>query len=337
MEREKTVVQALEQWVTGSGYRGNRQFYVENGANVEAVTSRMGPADVAFVPAGFDQANSPLRLIAYDGALSAPGDQFFLAGQVVEVQEYLASGFVEVFGPTVVHLGGEDGWTALAEDAETARKLGVFPEHLLNPGILLADRIPLLDLAAESLSSRFHVRADESVTCGTQGKWLGSTVTTDLVTAAPAGAVDAVSGVVSPEVLAADAGRFASVGRFIGALDLLRALKETPSDFPIVGFGLSLIEDDLANATPHGFEPFLGHKGDEFLLINPKTRARHRVGPETALLVEMMQTSSTLEMAAERARKHFSVSHEQVLVVFEQIDRNLQVRTPDADTAGIAQ
>jgi hypothetical protein len=130
LENKKAAVQALEHWVTGSGHAGTRQFYLENGANVEAVVSRLGPADVAFVPAGLDLTTSQGRVIGYDGALTAPGDQFFLEGQIVEVQEYLAAGFVEVFGPTVVHLGGDDGWAALVEDAEAASRVGIFPEHL---------------------------------------------------------------------------------------------------------------------------------------------------------------------------------------------------------------
>lgn len=337
LEREQVAVRALEQWVTGRGDAGSRQYFIENGAHFEAVASGMGPADVAFVPAGIDLSASQGRTISYDGALSAPGDQFFIENQIVEVQEYLASGFVEVLGPTVVHLGGDDGWSALVEDAEAASLVGIFPEHLLNPGILLGDRNPLLNLAAGTLHSRFHVWADGSVTFGTQGKRLGSVATSDLVGTPLIDAVNAISGAVSPGLLAADAGRFPIVARYIGALDLLRALKVSPAEFPLVGFGLSLIEDDRADATPPGFEPLLGRKGDDYLLINPTTRARHRLSRDTAVLVEVIQTSSTRELAAERASKCFGLTDAQVSGAFEQIERNLRVRTSDADVAGIVQ
>ncbi|MGO4453403.1 daptide biosynthesis RiPP recognition protein [Arthrobacter sp. RAF14] len=323
--QEKLAVQALEQWVVGSVRPGAKHAFIEYGVDPEVASDALPKVDVAFVPAGSSIAGDHRMAVEYDGALSAPGDQLFLDGQVVEVQDYVASGFVDVLGPTVVHLSGDDGWAALVEDAEAALQLGVFPEHLLNPSVLLADRFPLLDLAAATRPSRFYCKAGGSTAFGMQGGDLDIADLAECETVSELPAWAAISGVVTERTLDRDQMRFASVGRFVGAVELLRSLKLVPADIDLVGFGMSLVADDRADAVVCGREPFLTRQGGEYLLLNQETRSRHRLSRDTAGLVEIIQSSSSLELAIDRACRTLAASSESVAQGLLQVQQSLKV------------
>lgn len=117
---------ALREWITGEHTEHSRIFLLEGGADVSDLDDVAGHDDVVLLPAESAPYDGPAGTARYSGALREVGDELFFGERGVELQDYVAAAFVQIIGPTAVRFFDETSWRAFLDDAELARRTGVF-------------------------------------------------------------------------------------------------------------------------------------------------------------------------------------------------------------------
>jgi hypothetical protein len=314
-ETDLLGARALREWLTGEREAYSRVFLVESGAAVEAVQKAASPDDVVLLPPGSAPDGGPAAVAHYTGELREVGDELFFGERGVELQDYVAAAFVQIIGPTAIRFFDAGSWRAFLDDADLARRTGVFPRALIDPRVLLADRTALVEPGEVVTPSAVRVAADGSVSVGVQGEVIGTVDDLQAVLATPLPRSAALGGVAPRHEIAAEFARLHGIARYLNATDLMKMLRLTNGDARIAGFGWAPIDDQLADAEPLTADPFLLDTADGFVLADTRTLRRQLLTPLTATVVAATQTSSTLELAAERLARDLEtpVSHASVL------------------------
>lgn len=299
---------ALREWITGVPDRYARVFLVESGAQADRVAGAAGRDDVILLPEGSRPCAGPARVVPYTGALQDIGDELFFGERGVELQDYVAAAFLQFTGPTALSLFDAVSWQALLDDAELARRTGVFPSALIDPRVLLADRGALTEPGELATPSAIRVRADGAVSVGVQGDPLGTVDELPAVLAVPRPRAVALGGSVPGEAFVADRTLREGTTRYLCATDLVKMLRLANGDARISGFGWALVDDGLADADPWAADPFLIETADGFVLADTRTLRRQLLSPVAAQVVAVTQTSTTPEVAAERVARQLGGS-----------------------------
>ncbi|WP_226531474.1 daptide biosynthesis RiPP recognition protein [Microbacterium paraoxydans] len=299
---------ALREWITGVPERYARVFLVESGALADRVARAAGRDDVILLPEESGPCAGPAHVARYAGALHDIGDELFFGERCVELQDYVAAAFLQFTGPTALGLFEGASWQALLDDAELARRTGVFPSALIDPRVLLADRGALSEPGELATPSAVRVRADGTVSIGVQGDTLGIVDELPAILSALHPRAVALDESVRRDLLVADRSIREGVLRYLGATDLMKMLRLANGDTRISGFGWALVDDGFADAAPSAADPFLIETTDGFVLADTRTLRRQLLSPATAQVVAVTQTSSTPEVAAERAARQLGAS-----------------------------
>lgn len=302
-EQDLLGVRALREWITGEREEYDRVLLVEPGASTDGVDSVAGDDDVILLPAGSRPYDGPARAAHYSGALREIGEELFIGERGVELQDYVAAAFVQIVGPTAVCIVDASSWEAFVVDADLARRTGIFPTPLIDPGVLLADRGALRNPGGLDTPSAIRVTPEGGVGVGVRGRSIGSVTELQALLAVPLPRTAAWGGVVPAAMLAADLARREWIGRYLNATDLMKMLRLANGAARISGFGWDGLDDDLADAEPLTADPFLLDTAEGFVLADTTTLRRQLLSPVTATVVAATQTSSTPEVAAERVAR----------------------------------
>lgn len=306
--RQSTLgARALREWITGRPGEYARVILVESGVAVDALVDLVDRDDVILLPEGTAYDGSG-RVIHYGGALSEAGDEFFLGQRAVELQDYVAAAFVQILGPTVVRFFDGSSWETFLDDAELARRTGIFPSPLIDPRVLLADRGAIQDPRESTMPSALRVSADGALRIGLQGDAIGGIGDLPDLLTRPLPRVAALGAVEPGRDIVADLAGRDWIARYLAAADLMKMLRLTNGEVRIAGFGWSLLDDGLADAEAPTADPFLLDAAEGFVLADTTTLRRQLLPPLTAGVVAAMQTSSTPERAAERIGRRFETS-----------------------------
>lgn len=304
-------VRALRQWITGERAECSRVMLVEPGASAAVLDDVTDHDDVVLLPDGSGPYGGPACAVHYSGALGEIGDELFLGERSVELQDYVAAAFVQIVGPTAVSLVDGASWAAFVDDADLARRTGIFPSPLLDPRVLLVGRSALMNPGVLAAPSAIRVSQDGSVSVGVHGDLIGDISELRAVLAVPVPHTATLGRVVPGDLLAADLASREWIGRYLNATDLMKMLRLANGAARISGFGWAGIDDELADAEPLPADPFLLDTAEGFLLADTTTLRRQLLSPTTAMVVAATQTSSTPEVAAERVARQLggSASH----------------------------
>jgi len=197
---------------------------------------------------------------------------------------------------------------AFLDDADLARRTGVFPAALIDPRVLLADRGALARPDESATPSTIRVRADGRVSVGVHGDVIGSVDELPSLLAVAQPRAAAVTVVTPGGELYAELRNREWIGRYLRATDLMKMLRLANGAARISGFGWTLVDDGLADAEPPAEDPLLIENEDGFVLADTVTLRRQLLSPTTAQVVAVTQTSSTLERAAERVARQLDVA-----------------------------
>lgn len=297
---------ALREWITGERNEYARVFLVERGAATDALEDVIGERDAVLLPVDSSPLEARAAIVTYSGDLNAIGDELFLGDRGVELQDYVAAAFIQIVGPTVVCLVDGADWEAFFEDADIARRTGVFPSALIDPRVLLASRHAVEDPDAMHTPNALRIAADGRVSVGVRGDVIGNV--DDLRSALDASLPRAVAlGGVSAQSREDLAWRD-WIGRYLRATDLMKMLRLTNGSAGISGFGWSVLDDGFADAEPLSADPFLLRTADGFVLADTETLRRRMLSPMTATVVDAVQTSSSVAVAADRVARQVGVT-----------------------------
>lgn len=315
---------AFEQCVSGRRTSvAGTVFFLEAGEHLEAVLSQAGPGDVVFAPARSTMPSDP-RVIGYDGDLREPGDEVILDGtHTFELREYVAAPFVSIVGRTIIRQCSAEGVAAFLSDADTARDYGVFVDQLLSSAVLLDSLASFYGTGSEGDSLvRVHVSSDGEYRDGPDGLLLGvvgdDRAHVEARAIGGAGRGRAFARIVDRGMLGADLDDRPWFARYLAAINLLRQWDGVPSRPTISGFGGHLVRalDELP-ALPgvvSADAPYLlTGDGEEYVLVDPASRRRFRLGVDTARAAECLiatadESSAVALLAAELGRAASSVA-----------------------------
>lgn len=322
--RSHDTATAFEQYVSGRRtVVEGAVFFLECGEHLEAVLSQTGPGDVVFAPADPAMRRDP-RIFGYEGRFRQPGDEMRIDGrQVFELQEYVAAPFLSIVMRTVIRQSSAEGVAAFCSDADTARDFGVFIDQLLSSAVLLDSCASFvgIGLAEESLV-RVHVSAQGEYRDGPDGLVLGvmgdERADVERQAREGAGRGRAFASVVDRGMLEADLDDRPWLARYVAAIDLLRRWDGVPIRPKISGFGGHLVRalDELP-ALPGALSasaPFLlTGDGEEYVLVDPPSRRRLRLGIDAARAAECLsatadESAAVSLLAAELGRHPSSVA-----------------------------
>jgi len=302
---------AIREWISGEPQQFSRAFFVETGARIDGLHARLDADDLLLLPAGGEPYRGPACAVRCSGALSEIGDELFLGDRSVELQDYVAAEFIQMVGPTAVCIGDAPGWRAFVDDAEAARRTGVFPTALLDPRVLLANRGALADPLGVASPTAFRIGPHGRVSIGIQGEDIGHVDDPDIMLASPLPRRMELASTVRQAMSVDGYTHRPWMGRYLNATDLMKMLRLTNGAARISGFGWAVLEDDRADAEPLTDDPFLIEVPDGIVLANTITLRRQLLSPVTAVVVAATQTSSALEIAGERVARRcdLDVSH----------------------------
>lgn len=310
-ETELRDARALREWITGEQKQFSRVFSVETDAQIDGLPALLGADDVLFLPAAGEPYRGPAHVVRYSGALSEIGDELFIGDRSVELQDYIAAEFIQMVGPTAVCIGDAPGWHAFVDDAEVARRTGVFPTTLLDPRVLLVNRGALTDPLGVARPTAFRIGAHGRVSLGVLGADIGRVGAAETTFTAPRLRNLELGSTVRQ---AMSVGGYTSrpwIGRYLNATDLMKMLRLANGAARISGFGWTALEDGGADAEPRNDDPFLIEMREGVVLADTVSLRRRLLSPVTAVVVAATQTSSTLEVAGERVARRcgLDVSH----------------------------
>lgn len=304
-EDQLLAPRALRAWITGEHETSARVFLRETEVGAEAVAAVARPEDVILEPDGSVPRSGAVRVVGYGGALADLGDELFLKGRGVELQDYVAASFVQIVGPTVMRFFDTASWRAFLDDADLTRRTGVFAAAMIDPRVLLADRRALA--RPHDVETPRAIRVDQGggVHLGLQGAAIGHVddLPTALDQALPLASALGEVPAATELIAALDARPW--IARYLDAADLRKMLRLPNGTARIAGFGWTLLDDGLADAEPVATDPFLLDTAEGFLLADVGSLRRHLLSPLTAAVVDALQTSRTRALAAARvARAH---------------------------------
>lgn len=289
-----------------------RVVFLESGCHLGYAQSLCSnPADLVFVPESGNAPDQPTAgVLAYEGGLRDPGDELFVAeGLFVHTQDYLATPFLAVAGPTIVRISGEADYDAFLEDADLARDQGVFVDQLLHPAVFLADQCALGSTHPCDVDqlSRVYVSESGQVRTAPGGSSLVRTLSQpeDLIDAARRASVSGdicLNGVVAAGLIDGARARRPWLSRYLSAIDVLRGLRaEGKADYRVSGFGGRLVGALPAGLVESADAPFLLWKDNEFLVCDAVRGRVFRVGADAARIVELLLLTESTDQACELA------------------------------------
>ena len=287
----KTFKPHLMTWMTGVNHGiaepsvGAAAVLVQDDADVVPLLENgwAGPQSVVFAPAGADPEQDAAsatravgaglgdaaRLVRYRGCpLTSAGELEVGEDFYVQVQPYGIAGFLTVLGPTLVRIADDADAESFLDDADTALRIGTFPETLLHPLIQLADVAALSVDAApgDGPARRLFVDRDHTVRVSPFGDALGD---------AASGRQDRPGArtnglTVSPELLRA-VGERPWLGRYLMVARALQTLTGRGyRDLVAEGFGDHGRPDgDAAPGLRPADAPVLAWNGDHCFVVLP--------------------------------------------------------------------
>lgn len=298
---------ALREYATGERGRYSRVYLVDAHGPDRLVLDMAESHDAVLLPEGAQSSASAADVFRYSGRLDEPGDEMFLAECTVELQDYIAAAFVQLVGPTVVVVVDAAGRRAFLDDAELARRTGVFPSVLLDPRVVLANRSGLARPHEMHTPTAIRVRADGRFCVGMRGDVRGdiSSSPCEIGLPVPRGAASGDASSTDPFV--DDHPTQGRLDRYLRAADLLKMLGATDRA-TISGFGWRLLDDGGADAEPRASAPFLLRTPTGFVLAEVDSRRRRALSPFTAAVVDATQTSASAELAGERLAGRLAIA-----------------------------
>ncbi len=319
---ELFAARTLREWITGARTEYGRMFFLDSGAPFGAIAPFLSADDVVIAPEHDAPTHDRARILTYSGQFTDPGDELFVGHRGVELQDYLAAAFVEVVGPTAVRFFDQAGWTAFLDDAELARRTGVFPPPLIDPRVALADRDALIAPARSEPPRAVRVDQTGRISLGMQGIVLGDVNDTATALSRPVPPIAALGDVVAHEHVASDLRDAPWLPRYLHAIELVKMLALGNGVAKVAGFGWSVSEDGRAESVTPAADPFIVSTQDGVVLADVISRRRQLLTPLTADVVSIVQTSASLPTARDRlAALHGIDTHRAELLCRDALDR----------------
>lgn len=307
-DADVTGARAFREWVTGEPREFSRIFLLEPGAPMANVARVADRGDALLLPKATGPYRGAATAVRYVGAWHEEGDQIFLGEFGVELQDYITAAFIQIVGPTAVRFSDLNGWRAFLDDADLARRTGIFPSVLIDPRVLLADRGTLINGGSVGRSRTLRISSNGDVSIGMQGGAVGSVDDLPALLAVPRPATAAVTAIAPVEGVRADLGSRRWLGRYVRATDLFKMLRLANGSAKISGFGWRPVDDGLADAEPLPSDPLLFETAGDTMLADTTTLRRQRLSPVATTVVDITQTSSTADLASERVARQLDTS-----------------------------
>lgn len=277
-------------------------FFLERADHLDAVRRITGLPDVVIAPRDAEPV-SDRSCVGYSGSFIESGDELVLdGGTPFTLQDYSAANSTSIAHGVVMRQSSAEGLASFLSDADTARIAGVFPDRLLSGEVLIDSRESFVRAGGRTDTLvRVHVTADGEYRDGPDGLTLGHVgderADIEASAAHGAGRGRAFAGIVHPRVLEADLDDRPWLGRYAAALDLLRGWSDASVRPTVSGFGGHLVRSlDTGAAFPtivSAAGPFLVTvDGDEFLLVDPQTHRRLRLGVDDARAAECLMATT---------------------------------------------
>jgi hypothetical protein len=265
-------------------------------------------------------------VLTYEGALSTPGDEFLVADDLfVYTQDYLATPFLAVAGPTIVRIDSEQDYAGFLQDADLARDKGVFVEQLLHSGVFLADQCALGTTHPCIGSARLHVSESGEIRTAPGGRALGTVDSdpNDVLRAAdtPAGTGDVcLNAAVDAQTMDAARAPRPWLSRYLRAIDVLRGLRVNGlSGYRVSGFGGRLSATLPSELTEHTDAPLLLWNDDERLICDSAGERVFRLGSDAAKIVELLLITSSAEGARDLAATRLGLDRDTACAAIDVI------------------
>lgn len=318
-------------------------FFLESAADLPEVEAIAEPGDIVIAPSGSTDGGGR-RLIRYEGRFCEPGDQMTLGGGLrYHLQDYLAAPFLLIDRPTVIRLHRLEGVAALLNDADLAWETGVFVGQLLSSAAMIDSHASFLPAPSSGDALvRIHVTAEGDYRDGPDGLLLGvvgdERAELEATAAEHGGPGRALARVVPPGVLEADLDDRPWFGRYMMALALLRGRDDLPPRPALSGFGGHLVGalDDV-DAHPRAVAvdaPFLvTGEGDEYLLLDPTSGIRLRLGVDAARAAECLIATGEEPGAAALLASELGSRASAVRPLLRQLRRRLAAAGLDVPAA----
>lgn len=297
---ELFAARTLREWITGARTQYERIFFLDAGAVLGALAPFLSADDVVIAHEHDAPTHDLARILTYSGAFAEPGDELFVGPRGVELQDYVAAAFVEMVGPTAVRFFDQAGWNAFMDDADLARRTGVFPSSLIDPRVALADRDALIATARTEPPRAIRVEQTGRITLGMQGIVLGDVSDAATALSRPVPPTAAFGAVVSPEDIALRLRDAPWVSRYLYAIELVKMLALDNGVAKVAGFGWSVSDDGHAESIAPATDPFMVSTEDGVVLADVISRRRQLLTPLTADVVSVLQTSASLPTARDR-------------------------------------
>lgn len=305
MTDARAAFTAVVQLVSGTTVTGGfgRVVLVESAVHEDKAVELGGAGGLVFSPGAGETA------IRYEGGLVEPGDEFLVGDDLfVHTQDYLATPFLAVAGPTVVRVGGEQDYQAFLQDADLARSKGVFVEQLTTPGVFLADQCALGTTHPCVGANRLHVSASGEVRTAPGGEVLGS-IESDVDFSPPdAGGDVCLNAVVDANAIEEARAARPWLSRYLRVLAVLRGLRaEGRTGLKVSGFGGRFTSALPADLVEDVDAPILVWSDDEQLVCDTTQDRVFQVGGDAARIVELLLVSTGTEHAIELASIHMGL------------------------------
>ncbi|WP_338108816.1 daptide biosynthesis RiPP recognition protein [Rathayibacter rathayi] len=318
----------VEAWITGRVLLpGQAIGFAEDDEAAGLASANLIDSDILFVPTGVNVDDFGGTVVEYDGRFRAAGDEITVCGHTVELQDYLASGFVDIVGPTCAQIQDLREWDAFIADADEVRSGAPFPRQFLESGLLLGGTFSLLaESSLDGQSFRPYFSKDGKVFAGPQGKALDALELQEFRSARP-GAVAEFEGAVPSVTIERDCGARPWLGRYIRAFELLKRTNRD-ADACIIGFGHSILDDGLDDAAPSHHAPYLSLVEQEVVLEDLATGRRFRTPLQTAAAVEALMTSSERSRSEERLAGYLAIGQERARRMLDEVASQFGFESP---------
>ncbi|WP_409496661.1 daptide biosynthesis RiPP recognition protein [Amycolatopsis sp. cmx-11-12] len=253
------------------------------------------------------------NVVVYEGGVSTPGDELLIGdGLLVSSQDYLSTPFVVATGATIVLVTGAEDYDAYLQDADLARRTGVFVDQLLQPGVFLADQCALGSTHPCAGAARLYVATSGDVYTAPGGQRLG-TVESDVdhlieAAVAPTSGDLCLNGVVAAESVDRARAERPWLSRYLRALDVLGGLGTTGrTGYRVSGFGGRLTAGLPTALDEPTDAPLVLWNDDEHLICDPGQGRVFQLGQDAARLVELLLITGSIEGSCTLATVHLGL------------------------------
>jgi len=308
----RSVSHAVLQWVTGDRVDARRVVRLANPRWREAADRLLGPEDVLLVPAetATEDEDQPepstsegATVLPYRGSLDGAGDVAWFGELRVQVEDYSSIVFLPITGATTARLRDAHGWQAYLEDADAARASGRLVPQLLGAAVAVCG-MSLTDDPAAAPVAAVDIDHDGVARLGPDGLVLGDARDLDDLTAAldrsypPLARLAALGGGVVDDIA-----RRPWLALYRAGLAFAAADDSGPA-WSVAGLGSSLRPEGDASTLTRS-DLILLHRGDEHVLLEPRTLRRFALAPATAVVVEWLLGDGAAEMTRAPADETF--------------------------------